>query len=102
MQHFIYVAIFFKGQHEQYGGAAFIVEGFRNWAHATAKLKAHVGGPNSSHNLAVEKCENLLRQDLHIDSVILKTSQLARVEYRTRLNASIDSIRYLLARISFS
>ena len=86
----------FKGQHEQYGGDAFIVEGFRNWAHATAKLKAHVGGPNSSHNLAVEKCENLLRQDQHIDSVILKTSQLARVQYRTRLNASIDSIRYLL------
>jgi len=52
-----------KGQHEQYGGNAFIIEGFINWTHASAKLKAHIRCPNSSHNLAVEKCENLLRQD---------------------------------------
>ena len=60
------------------------------------KLKAHVRGSNSSHNLALKKGENLLRQEKHIDNAISKCSDYVRGQYKTWLNASIDSIRYLL------
>jgi len=73
MQHFACFVIFLK-VNEQSGWGTFTTEEFRNWKHAKVKLKAHVGGSHSSHNLAVKKGESLLWQEQHIDSTISKCS----------------------------
>uniref|UniRef100_A0A2N9FYF2 TTF-type domain-containing protein n=1 Tax=Fagus sylvatica TaxID=28930 RepID=A0A2N9FYF2_FAGSY len=64
----LYCYLFKRDVGEQAGGDTFVTEGFSNW-----------------------KCPEKLRT--HTD--ILSNSQ-ARIEYRTRLNASIDCIRFLL------
>ena len=37
-----------------------------------------------------------MKQKQHIQSIFCKQSEQAKIEYRTRLNASIDCIRFLL------
>ena len=56
----------------------------------------HVGGVNSSHNQTWRKCQDLLNSKQSIEANFFKQSDQARSEYRTRLNASIDCIRFLL------
>ena len=80
---------------DQAGGESFVGEGFSNWK-KKEKLHVHVGGPNSAHNQAWSKCQDLLNQKQHIQTVFVKQSDQARMEYRTRLNASIDCVRFLL------
>ncbi|XP_057471022.1 uncharacterized protein LOC130759834 [Actinidia eriantha] len=80
---------------DQAGGESFVGEGFSNWK-KKEKLQVHVEGPNSAHNQAWSKCQNLLNQKQHIQTVFVKQSDQARMEYRTRLNASIDCVRFLL------
>jgi hypothetical protein len=60
------------------------------------KLKIHEGGINSSHCQASRMCDDLLKPDQSIQSFHFKQTDQARIEYRTRLNASIDCIRFLL------
>ncbi|KAI8528033.1 hypothetical protein RHMOL_Rhmol12G0119600 [Rhododendron molle] len=76
-------------------GGDFIYEGFSNWK-KKRKLRDHVGGPNSSHNQTWGKCQDLLNQRQHIQTVFDNQSSQARIEYRIRLNATIDCIRFLL------
>ncbi|KAI8571974.1 hypothetical protein RHMOL_Rhmol01G0162800 [Rhododendron molle] len=60
------------------------------------RLCTHVGGHNSAHTQAWRKCEDLLNQKQHIETIVLKQSEQARIDYRTWLNASIDCARFLL------
>ena len=69
MQHFSYVAVFSKVNMSNIVKIHLLLKVSETDIYI-AKLKAHVGGPNSSHNLAVEMCKNFLRQNQHIDSVI--------------------------------
>ena len=46
--------------------------------------------------LAWRKCQDLLNSKQGIEAIFSKQSDQARSEYRTRLNASIDCIRFLL------
>ena len=46
------------------------------------KLDSHVGGVNSAHNQAVKKCEDLLKEKRHIQSVLVKQSNQDKIEYR--------------------
>ncbi|XP_028055831.1 zinc finger MYM-type protein 1-like [Camellia sinensis] len=62
------------------------------------KLQIHVGGVNSAHNQTVKKCEDLMKQKQHIQSVFLKQSNQEKIEYRAHLNATVDCIRFLLRR----
>ena len=81
---------------EQTGGSdSFVGEGFSNWK-KKEKFKIHVGGPLSAHNQAVSMCHDLMNQKQHIETIVCKQSDQARSEYRIRLNASIDCIRFLL------
>ncbi|KAJ9558445.1 hypothetical protein OSB04_013059 [Centaurea solstitialis] len=80
---------------DQAGGDSFVGLGFKNWARKD-KLNTHVGGVNSAHNQARGKCEALLNKKQHIESVIIKHSDEARMDYKLRLIASIDCIRFLL------
>ncbi|XP_022883163.1 zinc finger MYM-type protein 1-like [Olea europaea var. sylvestris] len=60
------------------------------------RLHTHVGLHDSAHNQARIKCEVLMNQEQHIESVFYKQSEQARNAYVTRLNASIDCVRVLL------
>ena len=93
---FYFFCYLFKSQNEQHGEDVFTAEGFRNCKHASTKLTAYVGRSNSSRNVSAEKRENLLRQKQHIDNDISKFFDRARDQYRTRLNAYVDSIWYIL------
>ena len=79
----------------QVGGDTFVNGGFRTW-NKKDRLEVHVGGQNSAHNLAWKKCTDLMNQKQHIQSVFYKQSEQAKIEYRLRLNASVDCIRFLL------
>ena len=44
---------------KQSGGDTFVIEGFTNWD-KKERLSSHVGGPNSAHNIAWRKCQDLM------------------------------------------
>ncbi|XP_050121356.1 uncharacterized protein LOC126599012 [Malus sylvestris] len=73
----------------------FTSKGFHNWK-KKCRLRVHVGGPNSAHNQALLHCEALMNQNQHIQTIVHKQLDQARIDYRTRLNASLDCIRFLL------
>uniref|UniRef100_A0A2N9F8G4 TTF-type domain-containing protein n=1 Tax=Fagus sylvatica TaxID=28930 RepID=A0A2N9F8G4_FAGSY len=91
----LYCYLFKRDVGEQAGGDTFVTEGFSNWK-CPEKLRTHVGGINSSHNQARRMFEDLLKPNQSIQSFHFKQTDQARIEYRTRLNASIDCIRFLL------
>jgi hypothetical protein len=81
---------------KQSGGDTFVTEGFTSW-NKKVKLMAHVGeGPNCAHSVAWKKCEDLMKQNQHIEVFIFKHSEKTRNMYRRRLTASLDCLRYLL------
>ncbi|XP_031262833.1 zinc finger MYM-type protein 1-like [Pistacia vera] len=85
----------FKLDGDKGGGDRFVGQGFSNWK-KKEKLNIQVGGSNSAHNQARRMCETLLNQDQHIQTFFYRHSSQARTEYRTRLNATVDCIRFLL------
>ncbi|KAL5557496.1 hypothetical protein UlMin_039732 [Ulmus minor] len=80
---------------EQAGGDSFVGKGFSNFKKQD-RLQIHVGGLTSAHNQAWKKCQALKNQNQHIQSFYLKQSEQDRSDYRNRLNASVDCIRFLL------
>ncbi|CAI0445048.1 unnamed protein product [Linum tenue] len=73
----------------------FIGEGFRIWN----KLKAfddHVGEHNSYHNRAKNSSDLLLKQARGIEAALFRQSDQAKRDYRIRLVASLDCIRWLV------
>ncbi|ESQ28986.1 hypothetical protein EUTSA_v10024135mg [Eutrema salsugineum] len=80
---------------KQGGNDAFVTEGFSSW-NKSERLAIHVGAMNSFHNIAVKKCDSLMNQNHSIEHAFYKQDDVAKNEYRIRLNASIDASRYLL------
>uniref|UniRef100_A0A5B7B014 Putative zinc finger MYM-type protein 1-like n=1 Tax=Davidia involucrata TaxID=16924 RepID=A0A5B7B014_DAVIN len=80
---------------KQAGSDSFVSGGFTAW-NKKERLEVHVGGPNSAHNQAWNKCQDLMKQKQHIQVALCKQPEQARSEYRTILTASIDCIRFLL------
>lgn len=61
------------------------------------RLQDHVGKKcNSFHNTAVKRCNNLLKPDQSIATVLKKQSKVSKEDYLIRLNTSISAARYLL------
>ena len=85
----------FKPEGSKGGGDSFITKGFTAW-NKKERLDTHVGGCNSSHNQAFKKCEDLMKQKQSIGTAFDKQSEQIKSEYRTRLNATIDCVRWLL------
>ncbi|KAJ9560721.1 hypothetical protein OSB04_005881 [Centaurea solstitialis] len=86
----------FRDQFGGQGGSdAFVTEGFNGW-HKKERLSIHVGDVNSFHNKALKKSEDLMRQNQSIASAFHKQTNIAKTEYRIRLNVSIDVARHLL------
>ena len=67
-------------------------EGFNDWKWKD-KLRKHEGGPNNAHNQAFSKCRDLLNQKQHIEITIVRMTDEAKMNYKIRLNASIDYIK---------
>ena len=91
----LFCYLFKRDVGKQAGGDTFVSEGFSNWK-CPEKLKIHEGGINSSHHQASRMFDNLLKSNQSIQSLYFKQTDQARIEYRTRLNASINCIRFLL------
>ncbi|KAJ3698945.1 hypothetical protein LUZ61_002650 [Rhynchospora tenuis] len=85
----------FKTENREGGGDAFTSAGFKNWK-SKKSLDEHVGGLNSAHNVAVSKCQNLMKQEQSIQTVLEGQSKHSQNAYRLRLTASLDCIRFLL------
>ncbi|XP_059294682.1 uncharacterized protein LOC132047692 [Lycium ferocissimum] len=79
----------------QGGGEVFSSIGFTSW-NKKKSFNEHIGGPNNVHNQSRRNAEDLIRQKQSIQSVLAKQSDQQKLEYRTRLEAAIDVIRYLL------
>lgn len=81
----------------QAGNDAFAIDGWCGW-NKKSRLDTHVGkgNVNSFHNVAVKRCDALMNQDQSIQVALNKQSDLTKKNNRIRLNASIDSVRYLL------
>ncbi|KAH9792382.1 TTF-type domain-containing protein [Citrus sinensis] len=74
---------------EQAGGESFTKHGFTNWK-KPKRLRVHVGCSNSVHNDAWRSCQDLMKQEQHIQTMYSRHSNQTRSEYRARLQASID------------
>ncbi|XP_022848801.1 zinc finger MYM-type protein 1-like [Olea europaea var. sylvestris] len=91
----LYCYLFRTSSGKQGRGESFVGEGFTYWKDKK-RLHTHVGLHDSAHNQARIKCEVLMNQEQHIQSVFYKQSEQARNAYVTCLNASIDCVRVLL------
>ncbi|XP_022865451.1 zinc finger MYM-type protein 1-like [Olea europaea var. sylvestris] len=76
-------------------GGSFVNGGFSNWKRKEI-IRKHVGASNSAHNHARVLYESFKNQEQSIQSCLFKQSLQTRTEYRIRLNASIDCVRFLL------
>ncbi|CAI0548692.1 unnamed protein product [Linum tenue] len=85
----------FVSESKNGSGEAFISNGVRCWNRKT-RLDDHVGGPNSSHNVAAKKGEDLLRQSQSISSALVRQTDKQKREYRIRLQASVTTTKALL------
>uniref|UniRef100_A0A7N0UEP7 TTF-type domain-containing protein n=1 Tax=Kalanchoe fedtschenkoi TaxID=63787 RepID=A0A7N0UEP7_KALFE len=74
---------------KQGSGESFVGKRFNSW-NKQDRLDMHVGGPASAHNIALQKCKDLMKREQHIDVVMHKRFDKAICDYRTRLLASID------------
>ncbi|KAK1377581.1 Zinc finger MYM-type protein 1-like protein [Heracleum sosnowskyi] len=73
----------------------FVRTGYSNWKERDI-FGTHAGKPDSAHSHALKKCNALLNQKQHIATFFTKQSKKDQVEYRVRLESSVDSIRFLL------
>ncbi|XXG68310.1 hypothetical protein AAC387_Pa06g1426 [Persea americana] len=80
---------------EQARHSPFVTKGYKNWK-KKERIGDHVGGPNSAHNQAYQKCQNLLNQKQYVGTIIVKQSDQAQREYRICLKAMLDCSRFLL------
>lgn len=72
---------------------SFTGKGFSNWK-KQEKFRAHVG--QSAHSYAWNKCNALMNQKQHIATFFNIQTSKDKVEYRIRLESSVDCIRFLL------
>jgi hypothetical protein len=77
------------------GGDVFSTKGWKSWNNLK-RLDTHVGGPSSTHNQNMKRCDDLMNQSQSIAAVVHKQTKKSKIEYQTRLVASIDIARLLL------
>ncbi|KAK1386571.1 putative transcription factor and/or regulators TTF-type(Zn) family [Heracleum sosnowskyi] len=69
--------------------------GFSNWK-KPEKFGDHVRYPDGAHTYAWNKCNALMNQKQHIATFFHNQCRKDQVEYRIRLESSVDCIRFLL------
>ncbi|XP_042467416.1 zinc finger MYM-type protein 1-like [Zingiber officinale] len=86
----------FKADHGgQSGGDSFVTEGFKNWR-KKENFNEHVGNQSSIHNRCMMAAYDLMNQKQHIETCLINQSSQVAIDYRVRLTASIDCIRFLV------
>ncbi|CAL2255229.1 unnamed protein product [Prunus armeniaca] len=78
------------------GSDVFIEKGFKNWRKGPENFRDHVGQVGSLHNKATQHCTDLMNQKQHVETIVIKQTDQARVNYRILLIAALDCTRYLL------
>ena len=92
----LYCYLFRDSNEGQGGNDAFVKNGWDGF-NKKDRLRDHVGTrPNSFHNTAVKRCNNLMKPDQSIANAINKQRDVTKEEYLARLNTSIDATRFLL------
>ena len=91
----LYCYLFGQYVGKQGGSETFVTKGFKLW-NLKEKLNSHVGGVNSAHNQAVKKSKDLMKENQHIQSVLVKQSNKDKQDYWVQLNAIVDCIRFFL------
>ncbi|KAH0724640.1 hypothetical protein KY284_000505 [Solanum tuberosum] len=88
----------FKNEFESRGnaGKSFTQDGFKTWNHGPERIRLHVGEVNSIHNKCLNRMLDFANQRQSIQSSLHKQSEKTKSDYRIRLNASIDVVRFLL------
>ncbi|XP_042031566.1 zinc finger MYM-type protein 1-like [Salvia splendens] len=86
----------FKSGYLAPGDEAFVSGGFSNWKKANERFRAHVGSMGSSHNKARIEYENFVNQKQSVTYIVSRVSSKQEKEYRIRLTATLDVIRFLL------
>lgn len=86
----------FKAKFYKHGSDAFTSQGFKDWKHKDTRLREHIGLVSSPHNQARQACDDLMNQEQHLRTTVMKHSDQTRDKYRACLNASIDCTRFLL------
>ncbi|XP_049386526.1 uncharacterized protein LOC125850719 [Solanum stenotomum] len=88
----------FKNEFESRGnaGKSFTQDGFKNWNHGPERIRLHVGEVNSIHNKCLNRMLDFANQRQSIQSSLHKQSEKTKSDYRIRLNASINVVRFLL------
>ncbi|CAL2225202.1 unnamed protein product [Prunus armeniaca] len=69
--------------------------GFRNWKKKD-KIRQHIGGVRSVHNQSRQYCLDLMNQKQHIQTVLIKQSDQAHINYHICSTGSLDCVRFLL------
>uniref|UniRef100_A0A803Q5F8 TTF-type domain-containing protein n=1 Tax=Cannabis sativa TaxID=3483 RepID=A0A803Q5F8_CANSA len=91
----LYCYLFKQNKGKQGGGQTFVSKGFSNWKKRET-FALHVGKHDSSHYECYKKCEALMNEKQQIQHILLKKENKDRKNYRVRLTASVESIRFLL------
>ncbi|XP_042410190.1 uncharacterized protein LOC121999598 [Zingiber officinale] len=91
----LYCYLFKADQGGQSGGDSFVTEGFKNWR-KKEKFNEHVGNQSSIHNRCMMAAYDLMNQKQHIETCLVNQSSQVAIDYRVRLTASIDCIRFLV------
>ncbi|CAL2280626.1 unnamed protein product [Prunus armeniaca] len=78
------------------GSDVFTEKGFKNWRKGPENFRDHVGQVGSLHNKATQHCIDLMNQKQHVETIVIKQTDQARVNYRILLTAALDCTRYLL------
>ncbi|XP_074289424.1 uncharacterized protein LOC141614575 [Silene latifolia] len=90
---FCFVCYLFKSDSVS-GGEAFVNKGFRTWSKTDAFNK-HVGNHMSAHNNAMKNFDVFNKQKSSIACCFENYTKEAKSDYRIRLEASIDALRFI-------
>ncbi|CAH9146872.1 unnamed protein product [Cuscuta epithymum] len=90
--------LFHGHEGKRFGDDVFVRTGFRNWKKAPEKFRDHVGIVESVHNDARTQFFAFKNQKQSISRSLSSGTQLLGAAYRTRLNASVDCARFLIAQ----
>ncbi|XP_042067316.1 zinc finger MYM-type protein 1-like [Salvia splendens] len=93
---YCFYCFLFKRGYVAPGDEAFTSCGFSNWKKILEKFKAHVGDKSSAHNKARIEYENFVNQRQSVAYVVSRGMTTKEKEYRIRLTATVDVVRFLL------
>ncbi|CAL2236757.1 unnamed protein product [Prunus armeniaca] len=78
------------------GSDVFTEKGFKNWRKGPENFRDHVGQVGSLHNKATQHCTDLMNQKQHVETIVIKQTDQACVNYCILLTVALDCTRYLL------